>query len=44
MFEEAQHAELPEHAFTGDQVLEDIGHFLQGYFPSIPGVRHRPGG
>lgn len=40
MFEETQHAELPEDALTGDQVLEDIGHFFESNFPSIPGVCH----
>lgn len=44
MFEEAQHAELPEDSLTGDQVLEDIRHLLESNFPSIPGIRHRPGG
>lgn len=43
MFEEAQHAELPEDALAGDQILEDIRHFFESNFPSIPRVRHRPG-
>lgn len=42
MFKETQHPEFPEHTFAGDQVLEDIRHFLQSHLAPIPRVRHRP--
>ncbi len=42
MFKETQHPEFPEHTFAGDQVLEDIRHFLQSHLTPIPRVSYRP--
>jgi len=44
VLEEAQHLQLPEHPLTRNQVLEDIGHLLEGHLLTVPRVRHRPGG
>lgn len=42
MFEEAKHFQLPEHPFTRNKVLEDIGHLFESDSLPISGVRHRP--
>lgn len=44
MFEEAQHPQLSEDPLTGDQVLEDVGHLLQGHLAAVARVGDRPEG
>lgn len=43
VLEEAQHPQLSEDPFAGHEVLENIGHLLQGHLAAIPGVSNRPG-
>lgn len=43
VFEEAEHPQLPEDPLAGHEILEDIGHLLQGHLAAVPGVSDRPG-
>lgn len=43
VFEEAEHPQLPEDPLAGHEVLEDVGHLLQGHLAAVPGVSDRPG-
>lgn len=42
VFEEAEHPQLSEDSLTGDQVLEDIGHLLQGHLAAVAWIRDGP--
>lgn len=42
VFEEAEHPQLSEDPLTGDQVLEDIGHLLQGHLAAVAWIRDGP--
>lgn len=42
MFESSQHAQFPVDSLAGDEVLEDVGHLLQGHPLPVPGVGHGP--
>ena len=44
VFEEAEHAQLPEDPLAGHQVLEHVGHLLQRHLAAVARVRDRPGG
>lgn len=42
VFEEAEHPQLSEDPLTGHQVLEDIGHLLQGHLAAVAWIRDGP--
>jgi len=42
VLEEAEHLNLPIGPLTGDKVLEDVRHLLEGYPLPIPRIRHCP--